>query len=325
MPLVDKPLAELHKYNGISPCPADFEEYWNSSLSALDAHDPQVELVRDETLSSRNVECYDLWFTGLGGARVYAKYVRPAKIEAPAPAIVHFHGYTRSSGDWTSLLPYAAEGVCIASLDCRGQGGKSEDNLQVKGSTMRGHIVRGIDDPDPKNLLFRYIFLDTALLARIVMNFDEVDATRVGATGGSQGGALAVACAALEPRIAALAPVFPFLSDYRRVWEMDLAKHAYEELATYFRFFDPTHQREAEIFERLGYIDIQHLAKRIRAKVLFTVGLMDVVCPPSTQFAVYNKITSAKKLEIYPDYGHEGLPGNNDTIFRFMMEELRGC
>ena len=48
--------------------------------------------------------------------------------------------------------------------------------------------------------------------------------------GGSQGGALTIACAALEPRVKKLAPVFPFLSDYRRVWEMDLAKDAYAEL-----------------------------------------------------------------------------------------------
>lgn len=322
MPLIDKPLAELHNYYGMSPCPADFEEYWDASLCELIAHDPQVELIRNHTLGSRQIECYDLWFTGIGGARVYAKYVRPAKVEQPAPAILRFHGYAGNSGDWTALAAYAAEGFCIAALDCRGQGGQSEDNLQVKGPTLRGHIVRGLDDADPKNLLYRHIFLDTVLLARIVMGFQEVDADRVAAMGNSQGGALAVACAALEPRIKAAAPVYPFLSDYYRVWTMDLAKQAYEELATFFRHFDPLHQREDEIFERLGYIDIQNLAKRIRAKVLFTVGLMDPVCPPSTQFAVYNKITSEKSLVVYPDYGHELLPGNNDAIFRFLMEEL---
>jgi len=324
MPLIDKPIAELHNYYGMSPCPADFEEYWDSSLRELDNHDPQVELVRDHTLGSRETECYDLWFTGIGGARVYARYVRPARVEKPAPAIVRFHGYSGSGGDWTTLLPYAAEGFCIAALDCRGQGGRSEDNLQIKGPTLRGHIIRGLDDPDPKKLLFRYIFLDTVLLTRIVMGFEEVDAERVGAMGGSQGGALTVACAALEPRIKAAAPVFPFLSDYYRVWSMDLAKHAYEELAIFFRHFDPLHQREDEIFERLGYIDIQNLAKRIHGKVLFTVGLMDPVCPPSTQFAAYNKITSEKSLIIYPDFGHESLPGNSDAIFRFLMNELNG-
>src|SRR5947207_3006705 len=83
--------------------------------------------------------------------------------------------------------------------------------------------------------------LDAAQLARVVMDMPEVDAGRVGATGGSQGGGLTVACAALEPRIKRAAPVFPFLCDYQRVWEMDLAAGAYEELKTFFRDFDPLH------------------------------------------------------------------------------------
>ena len=72
------------------------------------------------------------------------------------------------------------------------------------------------------------------------MGFPEVDAARVGATGGSQGGALTLACVSLEPRVKKAAPVFPFLCDYLRVWEMDLAVGAYAELKRYFRMFDPT-------------------------------------------------------------------------------------
>ena len=137
--------------------------------------------------------------------------------------------------------------------------------------------------------------------------------------GGSQGGALTVACAALEPRIKRAAPVFPFLSDYRRVWEMDQAKDAYLELQEYFRHADPRHEHEEQVFETLGYIDIQFLAPRIQAEVMWGVGLMDTICPPSTQFAVYNKIVSPKTMAIYPDFGHEPLPGLNDEIFQFMM------
>ena len=324
MPLIDKPLPELRVYGGINPCPADFEAYWEESLRELDAVDPQVELCRNDTLPLSNAECFDLWFTGVGGARVHAKYVRPRGLTAPAPAILAFHGYTWHAGEWMDKLAFISEGFCIAALDCRGQGGLSEDNLQVKGTTHNGHIIRGLDDPNPKNLLFRHIFLDTAQLARIVMNFPEVDAERVGAMGGSQGGALTISCAALEPRVKLAAPVYPFLCDYKRVWEMDLAKDAYQELRTWFRLFDPTHAREEEIFTRLGYIDLQFLAPRIKAETMMAIGLMDTICPPSTQFAAYNKITAPKQVVVYPDFGHEGLNGHNDLIFRFMMK-LKGC
>ncbi|HNX26252.1 MAG TPA: acetylxylan esterase, partial [Phycisphaerae bacterium] len=156
-------------------------------------------------------------------------------------------------------------------------------------------------------------------LAGIVMNMPDVDPTRVGAIGGSQGGGLTLACASLEPRIKRAAPAFPFLCDYRRVWEMDLAKDAYEELQYFFRMFDPLHKNEDEIFTKLGYIDNQFLAPRIKAQIMMAVGLMDTICPPSTQFAAYNMITSQKSLEVYPDFGHEALPGWDDKVFEFMM------
>lgn len=319
MPLVDKPLSELKQYQGLNPRPADFDAYWAAALQELDATDPKPELVPSQEITPRHSEAFDLWFTGVGGARIYAKYVRPKRPAGKSPAVLQFHGYTGHSGDFSGRLVWSGEGFCAAALDCRGQGGRSEDTGGVKGTTYRGQIIRGLSDPDPRKLLFRQIFLDTAQLARVVMSFPEVDAARVGAMGGSQGGALTLACAALEPRIKRAAPIFPFLCDYQRVWEMDLAKDAYEELRTWFRQFDPLHAREREVFTRLGYIDCQYLAPRIKAEVLMYTGLMDTVCPPSSQFAAYNKITAKKDMVLYPDYGHEGLPGESDRTFNFML------
>jgi cephalosporin-C deacetylase len=99
---------------------------------------------------------------------------------------------------------------------------------------------------------------------------------------------------------------------------MDLAEGAYEELKIYFRLFDPTHAREQEIFRKLGYIDVQNLTQRIKADVLMGTALMDQICPPSTQFAAYNKIRSKKEMVLYPDFGHEDLPGHMDRVFTFL-------
>jgi len=315
--IFDLPLEKLKEYQGINPRPHDFDEYWDKALEEMKSIDPQVELIPSE-FQAPFAECFDLYFTGVDGARIHAKYLRPKNSDKPHPAVLMFHGYSGSSGSWSDKLGYVASGFSVAALDCRGQGGLSEDVGGVKGNTLHGHIIRGLGD-SPEKLLYRSIFLDTAQLARIVMDMPEVDENRVGALGGSQGGGLTLACAALEPRIKRLAPVYPFLCDYKRVWEMDLARDAYQELKDYFRRFDPTHAREEEIFTTLGYIDVQHLAKRIKGEVLMAVGLSDTVCPPSTQFAAYNKITSKKEMVIYPDYGHEMLPRFDDMTFEFMM------
>ena len=318
MPLVDMPVEKLAKYKGRTPRPADFDRYWDRALREMRSTNPRLEM-RPGKFQAACAECFDLFFTGVGGSRIHAKYMRPKNSRKPHPAVLMFHGYAGSAGDWNDKLNYVSLGHSIAMLDCRGQAGLSEDRGGIKGTTLNGHIIRGLDD-SPDALLFRRIFLDTAQLAGIVMSLPEVDPKRVGVTGGSQGGGLSLACAALEPRIKKAVSFYPFLCDYKRVWEMDLAQNAYAELKTFFRMFDPRHERETEIFPRLGYIDVQHLAGRIRAETLMITNLMDTVCPPSTQFAAYNKIKARKKMIINPDFGHEGVSGSSDSAFNFLAE-----
>jgi len=319
MPVLDLPLEELKKYKGINPRPDDFDAYWEKSLVEMRGVDPRIEMVKAD-FQAPGVECFHYYFTGVGNARIHAKYLRPKHPSAEmAPAVVAFHGYTWHSGSWMDHLSWAASGYHVWAMDCRGQGGLSEDPGGVLGNTQNGHIIRGLSD-SPEKLYYRQIFLDAAQLAGLALDTEGVDPKRIGARGGSQGGGLTLACAALEPRIACLTPVFPFLTDYKRVWEMDLIKTAYAELVEWFKRFDPMHEKEDEVFTTLGYIDVQYLARRIRGQVLMASGMMDETCPPSSQFAAYNKITAPKSLKIFPDYGHELLPGFNDIEFSFFRE-----
>ena len=319
MPLIDMPLHELLKYQGVNECPEDLDQYWDEGLAEMEALGTGYELVPAK-VQLPGAECYHLYFTGVGGARIHCKFVKPQNIASPAPAVVHFHGYSGNSGDFYHLLPWVSAGMCCAAMDCRGQGGQSEDSGCVKGNTFKGHIIRGLDETDPRKLYYRNMFLDTAQIVRILMDMAWVDETKVGAYGGSQGGGLTMACAALSPKLNRAAPRVPFLTDYRRVWDMDLDVGAYTELRTYFRQFDPLHEREDEIFTKLGYIDVHNMAHRIKAYVRMYTGLMDTICPPSTQFAAFNHIPGKKDYKIYPDYGHEDLPGSFDDLVMFMAE-----
>ncbi len=107
MPLTfDLPLEQLKNYTGTNPRPADFDTYWGCALDEMHAIDPNIEMV-PARFHAPDVEFFHLYFTGVGGARVHAKVVRPAKASQPHPAVLMFHGYTYDSGDWSSKLVYA--------------------------------------------------------------------------------------------------------------------------------------------------------------------------------------------------------------------------
>ncbi|HMB00227.1 MAG TPA: alpha/beta fold hydrolase [Spirochaetota bacterium] len=315
MAVFDYALPDLKKYQGLNPKPEDFDEYWDKALQEMQDLDPRVE-IKPAAFQIKGIKCNDLYFSATGGSRVYARYLQPPAGSKPQPAICFFHGYGGHSGDWSRYLHYALYGFHVFALDVRGQAGLSHDTRPVRGNTLHGHIVRGLQ-ASPEDLFYRHVFLDTALLVKIAMAQDNVDSGKIYASGGSQGGGLTLACAALAPAVKKIAYKFPFLADYKRVWELDLCENAYKELKDFFRYADPRQEKRDDIFNKLGYIDIQHLAVRVKAEVLHGIGLADTICPPSTQFAVYNKITSVKQMRIYPEYGHEELPGFNDETFSF--------
>lgn len=316
MPQTDLPIEALLQYQGRNPRPFDFDEYWDEALAELDGIAPESD-IHPVDFGIPGVHCAHLWFNSVNGGRIHAKLWQPAK--PSGAAILRFHGYSMMSGEWTDGMAYALLGYTVAYLDSRSQGGLSQAPDEPRGSGPN-QIIRGLASEDPRDLFMRRNFLDTAQLARVVSQLPGVDPQRMASQGGSQGGALALVCAALHPAIRKVVSGFPFLSDYQRVWEMDLAQGAYGELREFFRRVDPRHQNEEALFTRLGYIDIQNLAPRIEAEVMMYTSLSDTVCPPSTQFAAFNKIRSPKNYRLWPDFGHEYLPGEHDLTYRFLRD-----
>ena len=306
MSQIDMPREQLNEYLGSSPRPEDFNTYWQRALDDLDRHEKgvgfSVERIPAGTPFS-SAECYDLFFTSVGSARIHARLAVPRGGSGRTPALLKFHGYTMNAGSWSSLLPYVAEGFTVAAMDVRGQGGESTDpgvqatdlpsqnqRYGLAGPTVRGHVIRGAEN-GPDSLFYRAVYLDTVALARVVASLDEIDERYLGTFGASQGGALALACAALEPRIAHTVAIYPFLSDFKRSLEMETGGSAYEEIRHYLKRRDPRHESVDTLFNTLGYIDVQYLAEKIGGTVRMMTGLQDEICLPSTQFAAYNRLS----------------------------------
>lgn len=312
---------ELLRIEGRTPRPWDFDAFWDEALEELKSSELKLRLEPAFTPIS-GVSCFHMTFTGMGGTEIYAKYLKGQDKKKVRPVLLVFHGYRRSSPSWSNLLQYVCAGFDVMAMDCRGQGGKSQDPGGAAGTTFNGHLIRGLDDPDPHQMLMHKIMLDTVVLAKIALGPDKK--TPVAAYGASQGGGLALACAALVPEIKRVVAVCPFLCDYQGVWEMQLEDSAYVEIREYFRMFDPKHEREKDIFTRLGYIDVLHLAPRIRGEVLMMTGGLDTACPPASQYAAFNRITAPKKDIYYPDFPHEVCPDMEDEGMKFLLPLTKG-
>ena len=121
--------------------------------------------------------------------------------------------------------------------------------------------------------------------------------------GGSQGGGIATAVAGLRADLAGALVDVPFLTHFRRAFEIT-DNDPYQEIV---RFLKTQRGSDEQVFRTLSYFDGQHHAARSSCPVLYSVALMDQTCPPSTVFASYNHWAHAdKSIEIYPWNAHEG-------------------
>ncbi len=325
MPFSADRLARLESCVGRNPIPADFDAFWEERVAEADDVPLDYELSASDQVDDFDTCTYhDLRFIGMGGAHLYAKYCVPAAVSGLVPLVLQFHGYPGCTRSWAEQSSWPGLGYAVLSMDNPGQGGRSEDIGGFVGTTVAGHLVAGIDG-GPRNLYYVRLYQNQRILCRIAAELEGIDPTRVFVNGGSQGGGMGIACCALNPDLVRGASIlYPFLSDFKAVWELGADEIAYEGIRYYSRWFDPDGSRADEWFGTLGYVDSLSFAHLVRCPVLFGTGLADVVCPPETQFAVYNALPCPKRHLLYPDFGHEEIQAFDDSIPAFYQAVCDG-
>jgi len=314
MPSIDMPLEQLRQYKPSLYREEDFDAYWEKTLAESARQPLNAELI-PYALPTKGVQCYAVRFDGYKGGRLAGWYLRPDGRDK-YPGVCFYHGYSGRAPRPMDLLPYAAQGMCVLSMDCRGQMGQSQDTVPADGH-YSGWMTQGIRDPE--QYYYRYVFTDAVRALELLARREEVDEHRLAVTGISQGGGITLAVAALSDRpILALANV-PFLCDYRRAAELSPVL-PYLEITSFLKQY-PHHY--GDVFRTLSYCDNLNLAPWIKCRTVVSNCLWDDVCPPSTIFGVYNHITAEKQMEIYPYHRHEVPYEHSETSFKLMMEILR--
>ena len=161
----------LGGYYGATPRPDDFESFWQVRMAEADAVPLHYTVTQAQEVPSwDSCEFLDLWFTGMEGARLYAKFLRPRRSE-PMPPVLQFHGYPGASRSFAEQASFAGMGMALIAMDCPGQAGYSEDVGGFLGTTVSGHIIAGLDGP-PERMYYVRLHQDIRILCRLVRELD---------------------------------------------------------------------------------------------------------------------------------------------------------
>lgn len=311
------PLTELRAYAPALTAEPDFDAFWSRTLGesreiALDPEFEDVDYPVDGLRVSR------VFYNGWARARVCGWYLAPEGPD-PKPALVMYHGYGGHKGTVYDHLPWALQGYVVLAVDVRGQSGESTDPADYPGGHTKGWMTQGVMDPE--TYYYRGAYVDCVRALDLVAGRPEADSSRIGVAGASQGGGLTLAVAALDSRpVAAMAGV-PFLCHFQRA-TLVTDQMPYDELRQYCKTYP---EREERMFRTLSYFDGMNLAPRITCPTLVSVGLQDLICPPSTIFAAYNHLGAAEhSLSVFPYNGHEGNPAHHQERLAWAKEYVRG-
>jgi cephalosporin-C deacetylase len=304
MPFSDIRQPELARFQSTVTAPADFDAFWVKTLAEARAQGTAMSLVPVESPISA-FETFDVTFPGFAGDPVRGWLVLPRGRAGRVPLVVEYVGYGGGRGFSHEKLHWAALGYAYFRMDTRGQGStwSRGDTADPHGSDPAhpGYMTRGILSPE--TYYYRRVYTDAVRAIDCLVAHAAIDPARVAVVGGSQGGAISLAAAALHGGVAALMPDVPYLCDFPRAVRTAL-RDPFLEIA---RYLTVHRDRVAQVFATTAYFDGVNMARKCAMPALFSVALMDDICPPSTVFGAYNALQSADRtINEYEFNNHEG-------------------
>jgi cephalosporin-C deacetylase len=316
VPIFDFPIEKLREYRPTPNREPDFKGFWAETLAeaARVPLDPEVVPV-DYPVDGLRVS--HVRYTGWDGARIACWYLTPQG-DGPFPAMVFYHGYSGNKGAIYDHLGWASQGYAVLAVDVRGQNGDSNDPTDYGMGHFQGWMSQGI--LDPRRYYYRGVFVDCVRALDFLSARPEVDPDRIGITGTSQGGGLTLAVAGLDRRPKVAMADVPFLCHYRRAVDIT-DQRPYSEIVEFCRSHPG---RDAEVFRTLSYFDAVNLAPEVTCPTLVSVGLLDMICPPSTVFAAYNNLSGPKEITVYPFGVHAVYAPQWEEKLRWARRYLKG-
>jgi len=291
--------------------PHDFDAFWDDVLRQAAAVPLDAEVVPDPLRTSDDVEVFEVFYTSLDHVRVASWYCRPARRAERSPAIMFLPGYQM---DPPIPKEWARKGYIALSVAPRGKLRSNRHFNPGYPNLLTYNIV------DRHTYAYRGFYVDTWRGIDFLLARPEVDGTRIGVVGSSQGGGLTITTAAMRPEVRAAAAGAPYLCGFMDAIDLTHT-YPYEEINDYLRLHP---ERRAEVDNTLAYFDGINFAEKIACPIVMNIGLQDNVCPPETGYALFNRIGARdKRLYPYDGHGHDaGRSRHSAIVDRFFAQHL---
>ncbi len=326
---VDGKIYKHHIKVGFSPekirpytqIPADFGDFWNKNKAEL-AKVPLIytkELVKEYCTDQMDCYLVRLQVNERGQAIYgYLFYPKHAK-EASCPVVLCPPGAGIKTIKEPLRHKYYAEHGCIRfEIEIHGLNPKmpTEDFKDISNAfngKENGYLNNGLDNRD--NYYMKRVYMACIRSIDLLVSLPEWDGRNVVVQGGSQGGALALVAAGLDPRVTACIANHPALSD--------MAGYMAGRAGGYPHFFRVAGMDTPDKLNTMAYYDVVNFARSIKVPTRMTWGYNDDVCPPTTSYAVYNVLQCPKEALITPINEHWTSEDTEYGHLTWMLNHLR--
>ena len=299
------------------PVPDDFDAFWKEEKLKLAAVPMNVRLTPVKSRVA-GVECFDVQADGIG-APMSAYLARPAGAKPGSlPAIVLCHGAGVASSRLSIVAEWAKDGFVAIDFNAHGlpNGQPQEFYSNLYKTDLEKYYLKNPESRD--TIFFRGLFLRLMRAMDVVTAQPEWDGKILVANGRSQGGGQAIAAAGLDPRVTFFAAQIPALCDHTGVVSGRI--NGWPKLVPVI-----DGKPDEKSLQASRYFDCVNFARRTKAGAFFTVGFIDVSCPPSGVYATFNAVGGKKDIVNYFHSGHISTPEADASVRDAILSNVKSA
>jgi cephalosporin-C deacetylase len=297
--------------------PTDFDAFWETAKKELASVpvDAKMTLLPERCTANVNVYHVNLQ-NNRTNVRVYGILSVPKK-EGKYPALLRVPG--------AGVRPYygdvatAEKGIITLEIGIHGISVIMDPSVytDMGQGLLNGYPSYNLDDRD--KFYYKRVYMGCVRANDFLTSLPQYDGQNLAVTGGSQGGALSIITAGLDPRVKWLGAFYPALSD--------VTGYLHGRAGGWPHYFDKNGlqlNNTKEKLNTLSYYDVVNFARRVKVPGYYMWGYNDETCPPTSMYASYNVTTAPKDLKLYLDTGHWTYADEREIMNNWLVDKMKG-